>query len=356
MEEVKIEDYLVGVRNFCKFMGIRPKDNILLLPTFEYLNSDPLALEALKQAAKEIGAEVSVAIVDAYGTRGNPPRPIARAIESSDAFVAMGEKTPNPVTGHNLTALRARWDYGAKQADIQGGKGILATECSRFPVEIFLAIGRSVIAKLKKGKRLEFIDDKETRLSFTYKPWDIYNGGASEADHLEPGQRITWPLGNITILPEDSFSGVAMVDCVRGVPKIMEKPARFIIENCRAVEIEEREETKKVKTELAKPENSNFVDKVLISLNPKGSISKGVHRSRFGELCQAAGVTRIGIGDRPGYVTSHFYTEGFLLSPTVILDGEVLFDHGRPSAFDDPKVREVASKYGDPDQLLARIP
>ncbi len=67
-------------------------------------------------------------------------------------------------------------------------------------------------------------------------------------------------------------------------------------------------------------------------------------------------LTRIGIGDRPGYVTSHFYTEGFLLSPTVILDGEVLFDHGRTSAFDDPIVREVARKYGDPDQILARIP
>ena len=94
----------------------------------------------------------------------------------------------------------------------------------------------------------------------------------------------------------------------------------------------------------------------MIGLNPQASISKGVHRSRFGELCQAAGVTRIAIGDRQGVVSSNFNATGFLLSPTIILNGEVLFDHGRPSAFDDPMVREVASKYGDPDQLLARIP
>ncbi len=166
---------------------------------------------------------------------------------------------------------------------------------------------------------------------------------------------MTWPLGNITILPGESFSGVAMVDCIRGVSKVMQPPARFVIENSWAVAIEDREETRKINAEFAKPENSNFVDKILIGLNPKGSKAKGLHRSRFGELCQAAGVTQLGIGDRPGYVASHFYTCAFLLEPTILLDGEVLFDRGRPVVFDDPEVREVARRYGDPEQVLARI-
>ena len=67
-------------------------------------------------------------------------------------------------------------------------------------------------------------------------------------------------------------------------------------------------------------------------------------------------MTQVGIGDRPGHVSSDFYTGGVLFDPTIILDGEVLFDHGRPSVFDEPEIREVASKYGDPDQLLTRIP
>ncbi len=355
MEEVKIEDYLISVRNFYKYMGVRPGEQVLLLPTFEYLNSDPLALEALKQVGKEMGVEVSIAIVDAYGTRGNPPKPIARAIESSDVFIGLGDKAPNPVDGHNLTALRARWDGGAKQVDIQGGKGILAAECSKFPIEIFLAITRSMLAKLNRGKKLEIVDDKGTHLYVHYKPWDIYTGGALKGDHIEPGQRITWPLGNITFMPEDA-SGVAMVDCIRGVHKILEKPIKFTIEKCWVVEIEDREETKRIQTEWSKPENSNFWSRMMIGLNPKASISKGVYRSRFGELCQAAGVTRMAIGDRQGIVSSNFNATGFLINPTIMMEGEVLFDHGRPSALDDPKVREVASKYGDPDQLLARVP
>ena len=351
------EDYLAGARNFYNFFGVRPQDHVLLLPTFEFLDNDPASLKSLIQVGKESGAEVSVAVMEPCSIHGNPPRPIAQAIESSDLFLAMGDKRQNPISGHGLTALRARWDYGAKQADLEGGKGVLATECSRFPPEVILAVARSLLAKLKKGREIEIMDNRGTRLCLPYKPHDIYGVGAAlETGHLRPGERSTWPLGEIVILAGDSFSGVAMADCVRGVPKILEKPVRFTIENCRVIEAEDREETKKIREEWKKPENSNFVDKVIISLNPKGSISKGIHRPSFGELSRAAGVTQIGIGDRPGHVSSLFYTVVFLLRPTVILHGEVLFDHGRPSAFDEPEVRKIASKYGDPDELLTTIP
>ncbi len=146
------------------------------------------------------------------------------------------------------------------------------------------------------------------------------------------------------------------MDCIRGISRIMEKPIKLTIKNCWVVEIEDREETKKMKAEFAKPENSSFVDKLVIGLNPKASISKGIHRPRLAELAQAAGVSRMSIGDRPGYVSSHFGTAVYLLKPTITVEREVLFDRGRPSAFDDPEVRAVASKYGDPDKLLARIP
>lgn len=356
MNELEAKGYLAGARNLYRHLWVQPGENVLLLPTFEFIESDPLALEAVMQAGRELGAEVAVAIIEGCGTRGNPPRPIARAMESSDVFLAMGDKTPNPISGHCLSALKARWDYGAKQADLHGGKGILATECSSFPTEVLLAIGRVMHEKLNRGKKITIVDDQGTDLSFPYDPQDIYGFATHETGHLEAGQRATWPLGNITILPGDSFCGTAMVNCLRGVAKFFDRPARIKIENCWAVEIEDREETKKIKAEFAKPENANFVDKIIIGLNPKGSISRGILRSRFGELCQSSGVTQLGIGDRPGYVASHFYSCAFLLEPTITLDGEVLFDHGRPCAFDDAGVRAVAGKFGDPDKLLAKIP
>lgn len=57
----------------------------------------------------------------------------------------------------------------------------------------------------------------------------------------------------------------------------------------------------------------------------------------------------------PGYVASHFYTCAFLLESTILLDGDRLFERGRPVAFDDAEVREIAKRYGTPDEILARI-
>lgn len=357
MEEVKIEDYLAGARNLYKFFGVNPQDNVLLLPTFEFLENDPPALQALNQIGREIGAEVSMAVIEPCSLHGNPPRPIARAMEASDFFLAMGDKRQNPISGHCLAGLKARWDYGAKQGHLVGGKGALATECSKFPLEIILAIARSILTKLKKAEEIEIIDDRGTHLRLPYKHDDIYGlAPALESGHLRPGERSTWPLGEIIILAGDSFSGVLMADCIRGISRILKKPTRFRIESCQVVEFEDREETRKLREEWEKPENSKFVDKAIIGLNPKASISEGIRQPGFGELIRATGVTQIGIGDRPGYVSSLFYTAAYLLKPTVLLDGETLFDHGRPSAFDEPAVREVASKYGDPDELLTSVP
>jgi hypothetical protein len=41
-----------------------------------------------------------------------------------------------------------------------------------------------------------------------------------------------------------------------------------------------------------------------------------------------------------------------LYHATVTIDGKVFIKDGRPVALDDPAVREVAAKYGNPDELL----
>jgi hypothetical protein len=349
-----MEDYLPSARNFFEYLGVRPQQQILLMPTLEFLQTDPLAVTTLQRVGRELGAEVAIAVIEALGTRGEPPKSMVKAIEASDVFIGMGDKTPNPITGHCLAALRARWDYGAKQVDFRGGKGVLATECAQFPVEVLLAIARSVYAKLQKSTALEIVDDKGTCLRFPYQPEEVFFGGSIDSDHFEPGQRMDWPLGQIMIHPGDEFSGVAMMDCVKGVPRVLERPARYVFRNC-ATEIEDREETRRIKAELAKPENTNLAGKLFLGLNPKGSVSEGIHRSNFGNMVQAAGVTYIYIGDKAGYVASQFTTSAYLLKPTIIVNNEVICERGRFSALDDPHIRKVASKYGDPDQLLTQL-
>ena len=53
MEEFAMEDYLLSARNFFDYLGVRARDQILLTPTYEYLQSDPLAIKTLQHVSKE---------------------------------------------------------------------------------------------------------------------------------------------------------------------------------------------------------------------------------------------------------------------------------------------------------------
>ena len=346
--------YLAGARSCCEYLGISDGEQVLLMPTWEFLESDPLSTEALSEAARERGAKVSIAVIEALGTRGEPTEAIADAVKASDIFIGMGDKTPNPITGHCLTALSARWDYGARQVDLRGGNGILASECSRFPVEITLAIARYLYARLKSHSELEIFDDRGTALKFPYDPEEVFFGGSFESDTFRAGQRCDWPLGQIMIHPGDGFSGTAMIDSIRGVPKKLDRPVRYSIDDCK-VEIEDREETRRINVEMAKPHNTNLASKLFLGINPKGSIQEGLTRSNVGSLAQAAGVTYVAIGDKAGFTASHFNTGGFMFKPNIRVGSELILVNGRFSAFDDPHVRSVAARYGEPDQLLAQV-
>src|SRR3990172_8736462 len=95
-------DFLEGARNIFKFFDIKKGQNVVLVPTAECVDTDPLTLEALLVAGKEIGAEVTICIVTnkRKGVREDPPDPVARAITAADFFLGMGIKESNPITGH----------------------------------------------------------------------------------------------------------------------------------------------------------------------------------------------------------------------------------------------------------------
>jgi len=45
--------------------------------------------------------------------------------------------------------------------------------------------------------------------------------------------------------------------------------------------------------------------------------------------------------------------DAIIFQTTVRANGTVIIDRGRLKALDDPEVRQLASKYGDPDRMLA---
>lgn len=351
---VTYSDYLEGARNCLGYLGAREGEQVLLLPTHEAFVVDPMTVNALREVGTELGAHVSVMLIDALGTRGEPLPVVERAVKRSDLFIGIGDKTPNPITGHCLAALSARWDFGARQVDLRGGRGVLATPCSKFPTEVLLAIARHLHERLSEGGVIQMTAANGTDLRFPFDPQEVFFGGSFESDQFAAGQRCDWPLGQIMIHAEDGFAGIAMIDSVRGRPTILEKPARYEISGG-CVSMEPRDETYRLIEEMAKPGNTSQVSKLFLGLNPKGSVAEGIKRSNVGTMAQAAGVSYIAIGDKAGFVASAFNTGGFMLHLNMSLNGELLMKDGRLTALDAPEVKATAERFGNAVELLTQL-
>lgn len=150
---VSIGEYIEGARNFYKFFGVSKGDNVVLVPTTEFMETDPETVEVLVITGQEIGALAMVCVLPPqHGYRQDPPPPIAEAIVASDLFLGMGIKNSNPITGHVRAVYRARWDSGSKQADITGGEKVFTTEWARFPPEIIVEIARKMLRVIQSGR------------------------------------------------------------------------------------------------------------------------------------------------------------------------------------------------------------
>jgi hypothetical protein len=51
---------------------------------------------------------------------------------------------------------------------------------------------------------------------------------------------------------------------------------------------------------------------------------------------------------------TELHLDGFVLDPTIEIDGDPVVEDGELTFLDDPDIREVAAEHGDPDKLLTQ--
>ncbi len=358
-----ILDYLEGARNFFKYFNIKQGEDVVLVPTGEFVDADPLTLDALTIAGKELGAEVTICVMTkkrsgSLGSLEDPPEPVARAITGSDLFLGMGIKDSNPITGHCRAALIARWDYGAKQADLTGGAGVLATEWAKFPPEVIFAIGRVVFRTLKKSTTAKITSSKGTNLTIEYDPYLIsasISFPSLQYGYVLPGTRATYPLGVFQLDTGEKTEGTVVLDALAKKSGMLKDPMKWIIKGNRVVEIDGGVEARALSRTMEGVENANYLSKVVFGLNPKARLLEGLVHPRHGEASRHAGVLKVSLGDRPGGIFSTFGQNGEVLWPTLEVAGELLIENGKLMALSDPEVIETAKNYGEPARLLKEV-
>ena len=91
--------------------------------------------------------------------------------------------------------------------------------------------------------------------------------------------------------------------------------------------------------------------------NPKYFIEQGSYNYWWCDI-KRSGFMHIGFGkgwsgvDGMKKELATWHSDVFLPYPTVYVNGEKIVDNGHLMLLDDPEIRRIAAKYGDPDELL----
>jgi hypothetical protein len=271
----------------------------------------------------------------------------------------------------------------------------LATSIVMYPEEIIEAADRVSWEILRQTKEVRITDPEGTDVSFTWfdEYWQIMDGnhgGYLQAptegfgthryqhgalkDPIISGHLAGYPTG--IVLPKSNVTGVVAgtSDHLGPFP-----PIKVHLKNNKITRIEGGDEfgdlwrefvekNKNIKFPHYPGPGSDWFLEAAIGTHPKvirpfNVFESAVVRPTFIAERDRSGVMHLGIGQmldmvwalKQGLPFYHFHVH--LYFPTYICklkDGrEVkLIDKGRLTALDDPRVRQVAAKYGNPDELL----
>jgi hypothetical protein len=268
----------------------------------------------------------------------------------------------------------------------------LASAAVMYPEEIIEAIDRVSWKILRQTDTVRITDPEGTDLTYSWFPeyWQIMDGNYADyqtegfGTHLYHHGALTDPIisGHLTgypfgiVLPKSDVRGVlaGTADHLGPYPHM-----KLYLEHSKVTKIEGGGEFGKLWQEFMDknkdlkyphyPEPGiNFFIEAAIGTHPKvtrpfNAFESATVRGSFVSERDRAGIMHLGIGQSLDLVWAlkrnlpfyHFHAHLYFATFTCKLkDGrEVkIIDKGHLTALDDPEVRQIAAKYGNPDELL----
>lgn len=273
---IYVRDLMKGARNFFKVFGVKPAEEVLFIADAK---TEQVILDALAAAGEEFDAKTIFCIMPRQKHRMEPPpKSISQAMYGADVFATIYPA----ILAHEESALRARWDYGARQSDIIVDAEGLASEFATFPLEIMFSIALKLLPIYKKSHTVKLTDEKGTNLVADIDP-NLYIGTMSycEFGHVTNGLRCTFPLGVFGFVPggiNGTSNGVVYFDVFEGFPGKLEKPIKYTIENKRIVDVAggTGNQAEIIKKWLKIDENANNHAEMMFGLNPKADLGRAL--------------------------------------------------------------------------------
>lgn len=379
-------------------LGIKGGEKVLMVVD---ARTDPLVIEAFVRALREKKCRVDLLTKDSIAYRQVEDYLKAfndRLIRGAPNWLEEARKDYDIIFGEMFInkelMIDSYWGYRLEYTNREK----LGSPAVTYPDEILDLIETKVWDVIKKAREVRITDPQGTDVSFTWHDewWQIIEGthptikipGISRNHIYKPGAS-TVPMisGHIDVHPRSGmiekadFSGVAAgtICDVAPVPLI-----KVYYKNNRIIKIEGGgdfgriwqkllDETKSIRYPYYPDPGTAYMCEISLGTHPKyrGPIKdSGLERARrsagwsWQDARMRSGVLHIAHGtydaipwgNITGNPVNHFHI--YLFFPTYTVktkDGKTinLVENGRLKALEDPEVRKVAAKYGDPDELLS---
>jgi hypothetical protein len=352
MDEVTQADVLEGARNLVRYGGIQADNEVLLLVTDKA--NDPVMVRAFQQAVDETGANLSTLLVKAWSRAlGQPPRVVPPALAAVDVVILQGQS----INAQARYTQEAMYEHGTNLIiNMARTPEALGSEYGRYPLELFFAIGQKMLERVQRARRLRLTTKAGTDISMSIHPRRM-GGYFYHPRKGWPGQNKAFPGGEFGIYPEDPCNGVVAVEGfqpdVAPPQSILDQPLMVTVKDHWAVGFE-----------------GPHADWLQDHLDRRGDdyarlfceVMWGIHPRAGVPGCRAAAnpnLLHVALGNFQ-YAGGRYYSKMqlpmYVWQPTVTLDDEPILLDGQLLLLQDPELRELASRYGDPDQLLAIRP
>lgn len=370
--------------------GVKPGEKVLIVSD---RTVNPLLHEALYRAAVEAGAEANLIVLNGFPEMRSSAKMIAFWAEDwwpDWTWEAAGNSNVLLYTTYNnyrhafhegVPASRWFSDRNVRIYKVRGAPELMAWEpFVNFPAELGKAIAAKVVEQLPRGRvKVRMVDPAGTDITCDLDYTNYIDGFLRSKDRISTYTAGgTASVGSLHVNGNPrqfgNATGVIVASAMHVGP--IDPPVRMRVENGLITGVEgggevgaffrqRIQEYKEVDFGRHDGPGTNYLEEISFQTHPKYAAVFDPGESNFSNMfsgwmgARRAGVIHMAIGSGSakivdGKVTikkQHWDLEFY--APTYWVDGKKIIDNGRLLVLDDPEIRRIAAKYGDPDELLS---
>lgn len=293
---------------------------------------------AIKTAIEKITGEVEFFVMEDFGTRPiNMPPSIAEAIRSADVSVYAAQGAEGELQSFRMPMLKLiETNTALRHAHMIGITPEIMCDGMCSDYNEIKRISRLVYEKVRDAEKIQVITEKGCNFTARFSPelkWLCEDG------EIRPDHWLNLPDGEVCTCPID-VNGTAVIDGCLGdyfaeqYGSLEDTPITVEIENGRAKEKSIKCADEQLREKLTdylfeNEQNSNRVGEFAIGTNTglTRMINNILQDEKFPGIHIAFGSPAPGRTGADWDCSSHI--DGVIISPTIIVDGEVIMDKGK---------------------------